>query len=380
MPSRCRGSSPTCTRRGPSTWPTTSCPPGVRRSGGSPRSSACAACTARPCSRPSTTSCAWNTPGGRPRRVVDGAEARALRGISGLVPNSRYAARVLAEVPSTLLVDVPADAEIAEPILVELHGADAANTEAGHVALRFGAHSRAIVVLNHTGSASLAQVVEVLVGDGAHVTVVSIQDWADDAVHLTTTEARVGRDASYKHAAISFGGDVVRMDTNVTYAGPGGSARPARPLLRRRRPAHRAPALRRPHRPAHPQQRLLQGRAAGPGRAHRLGRQRADPQGRRGHRDLRGEPQPGAHRRLPGRLDPQPGDRDRRDRGRRPRLGDRPLRRQPAVLPALARHRGGRGPPAGRARLLQRPDPQGRRAGHRGAAGQRRSRPSWPRT
>ena len=172
----------------------------------------------------STTSCAWNTPAGVRVAEVDGAEASALRGISGLVPNSRYAARVLAEVPSTLLVDVPADAEIGEPILVELHGADAANTEAGHVALRFGAHSRAIVVLNHTGSASLAQVVEVLVGDGANVTVVSIQDWADDAVHLTTTEARVGRDASYKHAAISFGGDVVRMDTNVTYAGPGGSA------------------------------------------------------------------------------------------------------------------------------------------------------------
>jgi Fe-S cluster assembly protein SufD len=34
----------------------------------------------------------------------------------------------------------------------------------------------------------------------------------------------VGRDASYKHVAISFGGDVVRMDCNVTYAGPGGAA------------------------------------------------------------------------------------------------------------------------------------------------------------
>ena len=77
---------------------------------------------------------------------VAGDEARDLRGISGLVPNTRFAARVLAEVPSSLLIDVPADTEVAEPIVVELKGEDASNTEAGHVAMRFGAHSKAIVV------------------------------------------------------------------------------------------------------------------------------------------------------------------------------------------------------------------------------------------
>jgi Fe-S cluster assembly protein SufD len=171
----------------------------------------------------STTACHWNTPEGVRIEVVEGDEARALRGISGLVPNTLFGARVLAEVASTLLVDVPAEAEVSEPIIVDLTGSDASVTEAGHIALRFGAHSRGVVVLNHTGSASLAQVVEVVVGDGAQVSVVSLQDWADDAVHLTHTEALVGRDATYRHAAISFGGDVVRMDANVRYAGPGGS-------------------------------------------------------------------------------------------------------------------------------------------------------------
>ena len=77
---------------------------------------------------------------------------------------------------------------------------------------------------------------------------------------------------------------------------------------------------------------------------------------------------------------PEPRDRDRRDRGRGPRVRDRPLRRRAAVLPALARHRRGRGPPPRRARLLQRPDPPDRRPRARGAAGRRRSRPSSPRT
>ena len=173
---------------------------------------------------PSATACTWNTPEGVRVEGVDGDEARALRGVSGLVPTSRFAARVLAEVPSTLLVDVPADLVVAEPITVDLTGDDAAVTEAGHVVLRFGRHSKAVVVLNHTGHASMAQVVEVVVGDGAQVSVISLQDWADDAVHLTHHEAKVGRDASYKHVAISFGGDVVRMDCNVHYDGPGGDA------------------------------------------------------------------------------------------------------------------------------------------------------------
>ena len=43
-------------------------------------------------------------------------------------------------------------------------------------------------------------------------------------VPVFVTESMVGRDATFKHAAISFGGDVVRMDANAAYAGPGGSA------------------------------------------------------------------------------------------------------------------------------------------------------------
>ncbi len=173
---------------------------------------------------PSVTTCEWNTPEGVRIAGVDAEEARGLRGISGLVPNTRWAARVLSEVPASLLVDVPADTELTEPVIIRLTGTDASVTEAGHVALRFGRHSKAVVVLDHEGSSSMAQVVEVLVGDGAEVSVVSLQDWADDSVHLTHHQALVGRDAAYKHVAISFGGDVVRMDANVSYAGPGGSA------------------------------------------------------------------------------------------------------------------------------------------------------------
>ena len=42
---------------------------------------------------PSATACTWNTPAGVRVEGVDGDEARALRGVSGLVPNTRFAAR-----------------------------------------------------------------------------------------------------------------------------------------------------------------------------------------------------------------------------------------------------------------------------------------------
>jgi Fe-S cluster assembly protein SufD len=170
------------------------------------------------------TKASWNAPEGVSVAVLTGAEATALRGVSGWVPNTRFTARVLAEVPATLLVDVPADVEASEPIVVDVHGTEADVTSGAHVVLRFGRHSKAVVGLNRTGSAAVAAVVEVVVADGAEASVVSIQDWADDAVHLSHHQARVGRDATYQHAAISFGGDLVRMDANVTSDGPGGSA------------------------------------------------------------------------------------------------------------------------------------------------------------
>jgi Fe-S cluster assembly protein SufD len=94
----------------------------------------------------------------------------------------------------------------------------------GRLVIRVGAFAKATVVVNHTGSARYSAITTVLVGDGAQVNVLSLQDWSDDAVHLGRDAISVGRDASVKHTSISFGGDLVRMHANVEYAGPGGDA------------------------------------------------------------------------------------------------------------------------------------------------------------
>jgi Fe-S cluster assembly protein SufD len=87
-----------------------------------------------------------------------------------------------------------------------------------------GAFAKATVVVRHTGSAVFADNVEILVGDGAHLTFVTLQDWEDDAVHHSNHHGKVGRDGSLRHVAVSFGGDLVRINSSVEYAGPGGEA------------------------------------------------------------------------------------------------------------------------------------------------------------
>ena len=210
-----------------------------------------------------------------------------------------------------------------EPVVVDLHGDVGDDRVYGHLVDRGrrvrrgdrGARPHRVARRSPTN-------VEFVVGDGAKLTVVSRRRTGTTTpCTWPSTHALVGRDATFKHVAVTFGGDLVRHAHQRRVRRP-----------RRRRPSCSAstsptPASTMEHRlfvdhdaPAQQEQRGLQGRAAGRGRAHGLDRRRADPQGRRGHRHLRGEPQPGPHRRLPGRLGAQPGDRDRRDRGRRPRL------------------------------------------------------------
>jgi Fe-S cluster assembly protein SufD len=82
--------------------------------------------------------------------------------------------------------------------------------------------ARVTVVLEHTGSAHYASCVSVLVGDGAALQLVQVQDWADDAVHGAHVASRLGRDATLVSTQVTLGGDLVRVNETVDFTGPGG--------------------------------------------------------------------------------------------------------------------------------------------------------------
>ncbi|MGH3508691.1 MAG: Fe-S cluster assembly protein SufD [Nocardioidaceae bacterium] len=146
------------------------------------------------------------------------------RGQSGYVPVDRVSARAWQAVRKWTKITVPAELSVEQPTVVVVQGTGAQPAVAQHLQIVAEANSRATVVLRYEGSATLADNLEIIVGDGAILTVVTIDDWADDAVHVGHQHANVGRDASFKHVAISFGGDLVRSATSVEYAGPGGHA------------------------------------------------------------------------------------------------------------------------------------------------------------
>ncbi len=168
-----------------------------------------------------------------------------------------------------------------------------------------------MVVLEHVGSATYADNVELVVGDGASLVVVSLQEWADDAVHLSHHHAQLGRDARLTHTAVTLGGSVVRLAPSVRYAGPGGDAE-LRGLYFADAGQHLEHRLFVDHAERNCRSRVsykgaLQGKDA---HAVWIGDVMIRAEAHR-DRHLRVQPEPGADRRHEGRLGAEPGDPDR---------------------------------------------------------------------
>lgn len=92
---------------------------------------------------------------------------------------------------------------------------------AAHTVIEAAPQSEALVILENSGQAHLSETVEIVVGDGANLTVVSVQEWDDDAIHLATHSATVGRDAQLQHIVVSLGGQIVRVNPIVHLDGQG---------------------------------------------------------------------------------------------------------------------------------------------------------------
>lgn len=158
-------------------------------------------------------------PEGVTHELVDRTDPRV--GKAGK-PVDRVAAQAYSSFEKASVVTVPKETQLTEPIRIAVHGEG--GTAFGHQVIELGAFAEAVVVIDHTGDAVLAANVDYLLGDGAKLTVVSVQDWDDHAVHTGQHNALVGRDATFKSVVVTFGGDLVRIHPRITYAGPGGEA------------------------------------------------------------------------------------------------------------------------------------------------------------
>jgi Fe-S cluster assembly protein SufD len=150
-----------------------------------------------------------------------GADDPLLRNVPK--PVDRISALALRNSDGAVVVRVPADTELTEPAILRLTGTGDEQVW-GHIVIELGAHAKATVVLEHSGSARYAAGVSVLVGDGAQLDLVGMQLWDRSAVHLQHVGIRLGRDARVRSTQVSLGGDLVRVVETVEYTGPGGDA------------------------------------------------------------------------------------------------------------------------------------------------------------
>lgn len=139
-------------------------------------------------------------------------------------PADRVTAQAYTSFTEATIITVAKEQEVDEPVMVAVAGPGEGNMAFGHTQLRAEAFSRAVIVLDQRGSGTYAENVEFLVGDGANLTVVTVQDWDSDVVHVAGHHVSLGRDARLTHFVVTLGGELVRITPTVKYTGPGGSA------------------------------------------------------------------------------------------------------------------------------------------------------------
>ena len=161
-----------------------------------------------------------HVPDGAHVEVVDPRTLAAFG--TALTPADRPSALAMAHASRGLHVTVDANAELSEPIVLTRTGAG--GRAYTHHVVEVGPNAKATLVLDHRGLIQVAANVEFLVGDGASLSVVAVNAADEGSVQLSAYAARVGRDATYRHANITLGGSVVRMVPTVRFAGPGGYA------------------------------------------------------------------------------------------------------------------------------------------------------------
>ncbi|WP_431727475.1 Fe-S cluster assembly protein SufD [Verrucosispora sp. TAA-831] len=143
---------------------------------------------------------------------------------SVLTPFDRVSALAYGGAGQALLVRVAREAVPAGPVTVRVVGESADGVAFGHTVVQVERFAEATLVLEHVGSATLADNVEVTVADGAKLTLVTVSDWADDAVQAQHLKVKLGRDARVVHVQATLGGDLVRQFTTVEYTDRGGEA------------------------------------------------------------------------------------------------------------------------------------------------------------
>ncbi len=136
------------------------------------------------------------------------------------VPEDRVAANAWSHFEQATILTIPQNLELEQSLELDVSGLSD-EPAAQHLVVEAQPFSRSVLVIRHTGQVVLGQNIEFLVHDSASLTVISLQQWDDQAVHAAAHYARLGRDSYFKHVNISLGGQTVRITPTTRFTAPG---------------------------------------------------------------------------------------------------------------------------------------------------------------
>lgn len=137
--------------------------------------------------------------------------------VHGGLSIGKYSALAEAAWEGGAFVFVPDGVEVSQPVRLEWRG-----WPFPRLLAVLGKGSRLVLRDWHRDSgAPIASVVDLIVGDGAHLTYVHIQDDQRDSVSMSHQRARLGRDAKLVTLNFAIGSRLARADVEVELAGQG---------------------------------------------------------------------------------------------------------------------------------------------------------------
>ena len=132
------------------------------------------------------------------------------------IPEDRASANAWTNFQQALLVSITGDDRKEFTIVRAALGSA---PRAAHTVVEVADGATATLILQNSGPAHLSENVEFLLGANADLTVVSVQEWDDDALHAAAHFAKLADGARLKHVAVTLGGGVVRLNPSAHLVG-----------------------------------------------------------------------------------------------------------------------------------------------------------------
>ncbi len=140
---------------------------------------------------------------------------------SSFLSLDRIGARAIESFDSGILIEIPQNVEVADPIFVDAKTVKGISF--GHVVIRAGINSQSTIVIQHQGTGSAAITLELHADSGSRIDLVSLFDSERDAVLVSEHQLNIGKDAVVRSLAVQLGGDVIRHTPRANFTQDHGS-------------------------------------------------------------------------------------------------------------------------------------------------------------